>query len=385
MYFWHYLSKLILKYILHIYWIFPIRKNRITLLNELSFTYGDSPKYINEYINIFFPRRYEVIFPLKNIGQSDASIVPVKPMSVKYFYFLLTSKIIITNAGGVSYLPLRDNQTVINTWHGGGPYKKTGIEFSKNKWYVRETKMNAENVDYILSSCEYFSKFEARAMLYPQEKCINSGTPRNDIFFKYNSVIHNKVLNFAQIDKSKKIILYAPTFRSDVSNYFKTYLCDVDYKKIILALEKRFEGEWVFAIRLHPKLKNIVLEEEDIINFTEYPDMQELLYAVDAVITDYSSLMWDYSFTKRPCFIYADDIEEYEKTRGFYMPITKWPYPIAHNNQELLDNISSFESENYTKKVQRHHEEAGSYEKGNACKTIMNLIQKLRYEEELYK
>lgn len=377
--FCRYFIKIAIKFVLHIYWFFPIRKDRITLLNELSFTYGDSLKYINEYIANNYSAKYEVIFPLRNFDESyDISVKAVRPMSFKYFYYLLTSTAIITNAGGLSYLPVRKKQVVINTWHGGGPYKKTGVALYQNKWYVRETKMNAENVTHILSSCEYFTKYEAEAMLYPKEKCINSGTPRNDIFFETKPFVYNKVFNYAQIDK-KKIVLYAPTYRSDVENYTgkkEIYVCDIDYRDVLSALAKRFGGEWVFAIRLHPKLKNIELEDGGIINFTEYPDMQELLYVVDAVITDYSSLMWDYSFTQRPCFIYADDIEEYEKTRGFYMPIAKWPYPIAHNNQELIDNINAFDSEDYIRKVQLHHEEAGSFEQGHACKTIMAFIEK---------
>ncbi|MCM1047005.1 MAG: CDP-glycerol glycerophosphotransferase family protein [Clostridiales bacterium] len=377
--FWHYLSKVILRIILHIFWIFPVKKDRITLLNELSFTYGDSLKYIDEYIKTKCPDEYEVIFPVcKNAGQTDATVIFVKPMSFKYFFFLLTSKTIITNAGGVSYLPLRNNQMVINTWHGGGPYKKTGVALYQNKWYMREIKMNAKNVNYFLSSCKYCTKYEAKAMLYPEEKCINSGMPRNDIFFETKPLIYKKVFNFAQIDGNKKIVLYAPTFRSDAENYTgekKIYICDIDYRNILSSLTEHFGGEWIFAVRLHPKLKKTDIEDKNIINFTEYPDMQELLYVVNAVITDYSSLMWDYSFTKRPCFIYADDIEEYEKSIGFYMPVAKWPFPIAHSNEELIDNIRFFDSDDYIKKVQLHHEESGSYEQGRACEAVMDIIK----------
>lgn len=374
-----YFTKIIIKFILHIYWIFPIKENRITLLNELSFTYGDSLKYINEYIKINYPGKYEVIFPMHSFKEDfDTSVIPVYPMSFKYFYFLLTSRAIVTNAGGISYLPIRKKrQIVINTWHGGGPYKKTGTALHKNKWYLYETKMNAKNVSYILSSCKYFTRYEAKAMLYPKGKCISSGMPRNDIFFEDRPWIREKVFAYAGIDQNKKIVLYAPTYRSDSGNSAsqkELYLGDIDYGRVLIALNERFGEKWYFGIRLHPKLKSVVIEKDDIINFTEYPDMQELLYVADAVITDYSSLIWDYSFTKRPCLLYADDIEKYERERGFYMPISKWPFPIAHNNDELISNISAFDEEDYTKKLLLHLKESGSFERGHACEIVLGLI-----------
>ena len=356
------------------------KENRISLLNELSFTYGDSLKYINEYIKTNCPGKYEVIFPIRNTEEKyDSSVITVYPMSLKYFYFLLTSMAIITNAGGISYLPIRKRQVVINTWHGGGPYKKTGTALHKNKWYRYETKMNASNVDYVLSSCKYFTRYEAKAMLYSKGKCISPGMPRNDIFFEDRPWIRKKVFNYAGIDRNEKIVLYAPTFRNNSGNSAspkELYLGDIDYFRVLQALTQRFGGKWNFAIRLHPKLKNADIGEESITNFTDYPDMQELLYAADAVITDYSSLIWDYSFTQRPCFLYADDIEQYEKERGFYMPIAKWPFPIAHNNDELESNISFFDEEDYTKKVLLHHKESGSFEHGCACKMTIDLIEK---------
>ncbi len=379
--FLHYFIKKLIYFTLHIFWIVPIRKNRIFLLNELSFKYGDNLKYINEYLNEHLKKTYDVIFPLTNKNEAlDNDLKYVKPFSLSYFIFLISSLVIITNAGGVSYIPIRKKQLVINTWHGGGPYKKTGkAVYQDNKWYEKELRLTRKNTSYILSSCEYFSKYEALGMLFEREVCVESGLPRNDIFFDSTLPLRKKVFDFFNLNYSDKIILFAPTFRSNTGDFtaaFKYHVGDMDYKRLVRCFEQKFGGKWRLALRLHPKLKGIEVDIHDALNFTPYPDMQELLYAADVVITDYSSLMWDFSFTGRPCFLYADDIDEYEKERGFYMESNKWPYPIARNNDELERNICVFDLETYQSAVKKHHEECGSYERGNACETVVELIEK---------
>ena len=374
-----YFSKLVFKFILRIFWVFPIQNNKITLLNELSYSYGDSMKYLDIFILNKAGNKYQIVFPIRE-GQEapkNGEII-VKPMTVDYFKQLLTSKVIITNAGGVSYLPKRKGQTIISTWHGGGPYKKTGTAVYKTKWYKWETLLNARNIDYIMSTCKYFSEFEAKTMLFEDSQIIPAGTPRNDMLMGVYPEIKNRVYDYCGLNENEKIVLFAPTFRSDTNDYTsgkQQIIIDIDYCEVISRLSKRFGGEWRFAVRLHPKLKNIDLQDNKIINLTNYPDMQELLYSASVVITDYSSLMWDYSLTGKPCFLYAPDIEEYERTRGFYMPVSKWPYPLAHDNDELFEIIDNFELDEYTRKLKIHHKEAGSFENGNSCEIVYNLIE----------
>ena len=375
----NYTKKRMMKGILHAFWIFPIQNNKITLLNELSYTYGDSLKYLDLYIHKNRKGKYKIVFPIKkgaDIPDTDDTIV--KPNTIRYFYEILTSGTIITSGGGVSYLPKRKGQKIICAWHGGGPYKKTFTDVYDNYWYRKEALMYSGNTDYILSSCRYFSDLEARSMGYSAAKCIPSGLPRNVLLFEKHDEITKKVREFYSIPSESKFILYAPTFRSDmnsstsemVSNYI-----DIDIKMTVKALKKRFGCNWVVGIRLHPKIKKVNIGSIDAINCTSYPDMQELLYCADAVITDYSSLVWDYSFTYKPCFLYAPDIDTYEKERGFYMPVNEWPFPLARNNDELRENILSFDSDTYVEKVKNHHINAGSYEKGDGCMVVMKLIE----------
>lgn len=375
----HYLSKLILSFVFRVFWIFPTKKNRLFLLNDMSFTYGDNLKYLNEYLQKYKKDKFEIIFPLKSKTVISHNCISIKPHSLLYFYYILTSKIIITNAGGISYLPFRKNQIIINTWHGGGPYKKTGASASSNKFHIKEFKMNSKKTTYMLSTSKNFDEFEAKALYMDKEKLIKTGSPRNDVFFENQQKIIDSVKKYFNIPLDKKIILYAPTFRDiSIDTNSKRVLGSItlDYKSVVTEFNKKFGGDWVIAFRLHPRLNNEINLPNDVLNFSLYPDMQELLLAADAVITDYSSLMWDFSLTGKPCLLYADDIEEYEKTRGFYMPSYKWPYPLAHNNDELAQNIKTFDINNYRQKVKQHHLECGSYENGKACEITIGLIEK---------
>ena len=347
MFFLHLLIKKIIHFALHVFWVFPVKKNRITLLNDMSYTYGDSMKYINEYIVKNCKNKYEIIFPVKNANiMVGENCIAVKRNTARFFFYLLTSSVIITNAGGVSYLPLRKTQFAISTWHGGGPYKKTGNSFIKNKWYEEEMRMHKKNVRHILSSCKYFTDYEAKAMLFSEKDCVPCGMPRNDIFFQ-------------QDPYTKKL-----------------HVSTLDIQRVINAIKNKFGGNsWNFGMRLHPKLSNADIAEKDVIDCTGYPDIQELLYSADILITDYSSLMWDFSLTGRPCFLYADDIDLYEKEHGFYMPSNQWPYPIARNNDEMEKNIASFDKKTYQAALKKHHEDCGSYEQGKACEQIFKLIE----------
>lgn len=374
----NYLKKIVTKGVLHLFWIYPVKKEKVFLLNELSHTYGDSLKYIHKYLKSNGDNKYKFVFSIKKGYEAPNDVIVVRPGSFDYFKEILSSGIIITNAGGISYLPKRKKQKIINTWHGGGPYKKTSIDVYDNYWYKKEVKMNCDNIDYILSSCRYFTEKEAHSMGFEAERCVPAGLPRNDILFKKHQEIVRKVRDYYSIPEDKKFILYAPTFRSSsnqsTSKMISNYI-DIDVDLLLSALKTRFGSEWICGIRLHPKLADIDMSKMDVINCTIYPDMQELLCCADAIITDYSSLMWDYSFTYRPVFLYAPDIEQYEKERGFYMPVSEWPYPIAHNNEEMRKNILNFDEELYIKRVKEHHIASGSFETGSSCAKVLELME----------
>lgn len=362
---------------LHVFWIFPIHKNRVSLINEQSFLYGDNVKYLNEYIRKSLKGIYEVVFPIKEGAERAPDAVYVKPKSIKYFKYLLTSKAIISNCGGLSYLPKRKNQIYINTWHGGGAYKKVGIDVWNTKYKRIEERMNSSNTDYLCCSCEAFAKYEAPPMFFRLEQCVMTGMPRNDILFNDSEKIKKKVYKELGLKEDEKLVIYAPTYRSNIDSFANAKVArdiDIDYAGVLCALELSEVSKWKFGIRMHPRVGEVAVTHPSIIDCTMYPDMQELMCACDVMITDYSSLMWDFSLTQKPCYLYAPDIDDYEKERGFYIPVSEWPFPIARTNEELIYNIRSFNYENYREKVKAHHIALGSCEDGSACQKVLALI-----------
>lgn len=377
-------------------------------MNDHSYTFSDNLKYLALDLLENDREKYFIYFSLKNPeGIGDLPIVPVKWHSIMHFYHALTCSVLITNNGGTAFLPIRKKQLAINTWHGGGPYKVTGTpaltdyynmndcvdkskseklkELKKNQrlvyWFEKDLKYNAKKMDYMLSSCRMCTEAEAKGMFYTDEQCLDSGMPRMDWMFKDEKVkdIKEKVFAKYGISQDKKLILYAPTFRGFFTDYAGVITDDyleIDYKNVVKACEERFNGEWVFAVRLHPRLKESKINSEGIINMTQYPDAQELLMSVDMLITDYSSVMWDVSFSPNPVLLFATDINNYMVKRGFYLPVEEWPFPLAYSNNELIANIKAFDFVSYYKKVRAHHEAVGSFETGNACQMVKDIIYK---------
>ena len=131
-------------------------------------------------------------------------------------------------------------------------------------------------------------------------------------------------------------------------------------------------------MRLHPnivdKCSNIKFDNNQIINATFYPDMQELLAGADIVISDYSSLMFDFALSRKPCFQFATDIEQYKMDRNFYFEIDNLPFPLCRSNSELKDTILSFNIESYREKIDAFFAKVGMIEEGNASKNCAKWI-----------
>ena len=129
--------------------------------------------------------------------------------------------------------------------------------------------------------------------------------------------------------------------------------------------------------RFHHKIKEsqaINLKSERLVDVSQYPDMQEILYDADILITDYSSTMWDFSLMFKPCFIYATDLECYRNERDFYTPIEQWPFPVASNNNDLINNIIEFDKIKYDSDVKTHHQLLGNFESGHATESVVKYI-----------
>lgn len=350
--------------------IFPIKKNRV-LFRTIGGNYSCNPKYISEYILKNCKDDFELVWiisPECDTAYFDRNNIKYcSKIGIKYFIYFFTSKFIIVNHNYPEFIPKKKSQRLINTWHGGGSYKRLIDNHTTPEEY--------RNVDKFISSCRTFSELNLIQDFYiDPQKIFEIGMPRNDIFFENNAELSHSIKRQLGIDDNKKIILYAPTFRAF---HCKKNIGD-DFKKIVSACNERFGGEFVVVNRDHHfSLDNIISENDSAVyEASKISDTQQLILSADVVISDYSSIIWDTSIAKKPCFIYAYDLEEYYKTWDFYVPIEQWPFPVGKTIDEMVQNIRSFDEAQYNDAVKNHHKQLGSFENGTACRQVVEYMEK---------
>lgn len=353
------------------------------MINDIAYNYSDSIKCISELLNQKYTGKFDIVISVKRgvdidfLKKKKYKIVYFN--SLNYFFKAMTSKIIISNSGGYSYLPLRKNQYVINTWHGGGAGKKMGVDvYGNTALFRRDLLMNNQNTDIQISSCRVFSNAMIKSMLIDSDKIWEIGIPRNDILVNGDEKIRQIVRKKLGINQDERLVLFAPTYRKVEDDYFNDSIAisyGIDAKGVLEALEDRFGYKWKFAIRLHPCVVN--RDEhviEDTIDLTNYPDMQELLLAADVMINDFSSSMWDFMLTGKPCFLFALDMNSYIDNTGLYIPYEELPYSKARNNEELKKNIRAYNEKKYRMLCDLYYKKVGGCETGKATELVVNKI-----------
>ncbi|WP_078595882.1 CDP-glycerol glycerophosphotransferase family protein [Evansella clarkii] len=386
------LQNFIIIVIIHLFNCLPIKNNKIFFFSYYGSQYGCNPKYITEYILDNYPENtFDIVWAFTESERKNVpeDIRKVRVMTLKYFYELCTSKVIVTNFRTTDYFIKRKNQYYIQTWHSSLRLKQIekDAEESLPAHYLEMAKNDSKKCDLLLSGCKFSSDIFKRAFWYNGE-IFESGTPRNDVLVNSNPELRKQIFKRLNVNGDKKIILYAPTFRN--SSNLDIY--KMDYSSIIKELHSRFGGEWLFFIKLHPHLasrsKEILQGENNVIDASSYDDIQELLSIADVLLTDYSSLMFDYAITKRPCFLYVPDIKEYTaKERGLYFNITGLPFFHSTDQSNLRDQIRKFNEEKYQLGLDRFSLQTGSFENGKACERLVKRIEVQCYpekEEDVY-
>lgn len=384
--------KLLLTYMMKVFLfpfkILPIKGNRVLFIgiegggaNE----YTCNPMYICEALLEEYKEQFQICWLVPDFSTyqflTEKGILTARHLSLKGIWYCLTSKVIVSNGGYAAWFPFRSNQIFINTWHGGGAYKKLETDKADSNWATRQRmRFCGRNVRLFLSSCKLFTQYVIRGVFQYGGEVMEVGMPRNDIFFQNNQECYKKkVRSFYQIPEGKKIALYAPTYRQDMDEDVE----GLDFERLKDSLSRRFPGDWCVIYRGHCSEK----KKEDILDISmhdgsKYENMQELLCCADVLITDYSSCVWDYSLTGKPLFLFVPDLEEYLQKVGFYVPIEKWHFPIAKSNDALQKEIENFDLEDYKEAVKKHHEELGSFENGHATECVVKKIYSLCFEGE---
>lgn len=325
------------------------------------------------------------VIPKKgNRGTVPLDIRTVRRGTLEYFEEMFSSKYIFTNS--VLYkdtgFRLRKSQVLFETWHGSLGIKRFDRNSYKGsiKW-VRGAIATGKMTTYCISNST-FEEDVYKASYWPKTPCLRYGHPRNDIMFD-NHAEHRKKIKKAFLEKNElaedtHFILYGPTFRDSKS--FDCY--DIDVEGILAAAKERFGGEWKLLLRYHMSVRKVYQARDQlrgqnadqVIDVTDYDDMQELMTIADIAITDYSSWIYDFVLQRRPGFIFATDIELYNNERGFCYPLETTPFAIATNNEQLKQNILAFDPSAYLEKVEAFLEEKGCMEDGHASERTVDKV-----------
>ena len=355
-----------------------ISNKKIVIDNFLGKGYGDNLKYIVEELNKN-NLNLKIVWIVRNINEE----MPTYIKKVKYGSFLAmyeyyTAKLWIDNVRNNIKPSKRKGQIYLQTWHGPFSSKKIEklAEKSLSREYIKEAKKDGCEIDAILSNSkmqdnQYIDYF----WLSNNVEILKFGFPRNDYLIKNqkNYSLIKKIKKKLKLNDDDYLILYAPTFRDD----FTIEGYKLEFKQILKTFEQKTKKKCKLLVRLHPnvyKYSGFIKYNDDIIDITPYPNMQDLSLVCDVIISDYSSTLFDFAIQQKPAFRCALDLEHYMHIRGLVDEYFNYPFPFAKDNNELLEEILEFDYLDYTKKINEFFKENPIYDKGNSTKKIVNWI-----------
>lgn len=385
--------------------IFPIKSDLISVCTfEGKGGFGCNAKPLVEKLHELHPE-YEFVWFVNDMDKVFPDYIKKVPNTLwNRAYWLTRSKVWIDNYRKPLGTKKRSGQYYINTWHASEGFKAIGLlrrdEFSKMAYLV--SKSDSEMIDVVTTDSLYLEKMYRKGLLY-DGKYLRVGQCRCDVLYGDRDIHKKKFRKKYKLPDDAKIVMFAPTFREQKEGGQRTVyseLWSIDFERMRLNLQRRFGGDWYICTRLHPQLANEIdinksfPDSSEIIDVSKADDMYEILSAMDAYITDYSSAAFDAGLCRMPVFLYADDIKTFSHDRGgllwnlsertnekvsinenmtpgFHAVL---PYPVAKNNDELETNILNFEFSKYENKLQKMEQELEILFDGNASTNTAKWI-----------
>lgn len=338
-----YLKQVIFKNMYNIFSKLPIRKNSVLFLAHSpgmdgNFKYIDAAiKEYNSHAKI--NRKFRTSFASTKCSLMGKAMIPLR---------LATAEFVILSESipFFQHIDVRKGTSVIQSWHAAGAFKKFGYSTNYLKGGPNPFKNRKMNIhkgyDYATVSAQEVAKHYAEGFNMDINKIIPVGVPRTDFFFdkdKVNST-RNKIYELYPDLKDKKVILYAPTFRG-VGKKRKSFKMKFDFNRIA----EEISNEYVIVLKLHPSIESSDIKIKEslkhkVINASSYKDANDILTVTDLLITDYSSIIFDYSLLSKPMIFFAYDLEEYLFDRDFYYKYEEFvPGPIVRTNKEIIKLI----------------------------------------------
>ena len=332
--------------------------------------YNDSPKRIYEYMaSDSRCKNYKYVWALRDPESVNipGTCEKIRIDSLKYFITAIRAKIWITNVNierGMRFK--KKNQFYLNTWHG------TSVNWVGNAVQGR-TDFKWDYVDAFCYAGEYEREFIKRDFCIKEESLLPSGLPRNDDLYETSETRIIQVKQALNIPLSKKVVLYAPTWRESTDGGKQ---CNIMPPIDIEAWRATLSKDYILIFRTHHNTKEMlgIVFDEFVRDGSDYPNVNDLMLIADYLVTDYSCIMMDYCILGKPIIEFGYDYDEYSKTRGFYFDLDKEiPSGILRTEEEVIDYISTKDYSEECDKVRRFRDLHIDYG-GNATKMCVDRI-----------
>ncbi|MDE6568241.1 MAG: CDP-glycerol glycerophosphotransferase family protein [Lachnospiraceae bacterium] len=315
------------------------------------------------------------------------NVIFVQRESKEYLKYLCSAKYLINNVTFPSYFSKKEGQIYLNTWHGI-PIKHLGYDLPNGNIEVSNTVRNFLHADYLLAANSFFvdiyeNAFKMREIY--KGKIIKEGYPRLDLSYQFTPEgVYQKLEKYGvRVNPSKKIILFAPTWRgvsykdanSDVSSYYT----------IKNQLEQQIDtDQYQILIKVHQRVYELAREEltEDFI-VPAMIDANEIMGITDILISDFSSIYFDFLTTGKPILFLIEDAEKYSQERGLYFSLDKLPGPHTDSISTLADWINHIEtvSEKYANQYHELQEWSNGVYTDNISQKIIDIVFKRKESE----
>lgn len=346
-------------------------------------SYGENNLFLYEELT----RRttdYEVVFLYKNTCKyplhtfQEVTSIPFesyKPTElIRSAYHMATSEYVIIDNyfGTLAGLPFRKQTKCIQLWHAAGAVKKFALlapsTYERSQKALKRFKSVYQSFHHVVVGSDHMADILKEAFELDDGRIVRTGIPRTDLFFNENSIsntLQSLYSNEPRL-KKKRVILYAPTFRE---NELTTQSLSID----IEAFYQAFAADSILLLKLHPAVASSISLDEKYrdfaLDYSKYPNINELLLCTDLLITDYSSIPFEYSLLERPMIFFAYDQEQYESDPGFVKPLNEFvPGPIVHTNEELIRTIQ--ENNWNFEQIKEFKKSWNTYSTGHSCENF---------------
>lgn len=361
----------------NIFKIFPQKKNNIIFINGHSDLFNGNIKALYDEIDNNYSNYNLIIYTKNDMSNKYSKSIKKIFKKIEKLYYILTANIIIVNdyISLFSKIKVRNSTQFVQVWHAGGAFKKFGkdsLQNIQNENNMKNCIACHSQYDKAIVSSEEVVDIYANAFEINKQKVLPLGLARADKFYnkaKIEEVKNNFIKKHCNL-KNKKVLLYAPTFRDGERKNFNLKL-DLEY------LHNSLPDEYMIITKMHPFIKNgvnVPFNLSDRIMDLSSEDIDDLMIISDILITDYSSMIFEYAIMEKPMIFFAYDLPLYNNSlRGFYYNYEAFvPGPIVSSTIELVEVIKKDQWD--MEKIKKFKKKFNGYNDGNATKRIVENI-----------